>query len=164
MTEICKTINAHKLDPVIFRKALEAVTRSRPTGRFSLEEKMRSCLEVVQASSLPESKKSITALAIHFRLEALATFLAAGGAQGFRHKGIHGSDRLDPSIVICAAIEPIIGGSDQVTFDISGFEQRLLTIVEPSDQYNRLDHLSALMATHGAPSDSLQTSKRPFTD
>jgi hypothetical protein len=130
LTDICETINRYELDPAIFRKALEAVTQGQHSGLFSLEEKMRSCMDVVQASVLPENKKSIAALAIHFRLEALANFLAAGGAQGFRHKGILGSDMLDPVIVTCAAKEPIIGVSDQVTFEASSFEQRLLAIVK----------------------------------
>lgn len=120
----------YHLDPALFRKALEAVTNRQMINCLSLEEKMATCLDIANTTSLPDEKKSNLALVIHFRLEALANYLAAGGAHGFRHKGLLGSDMLDPGVVTCAAIEPIIEEGDQITFEPLGFEQRLLGIVK----------------------------------
>lgn len=130
LNDICKTVNVYDLDPDVFRKALETISIRQTTGQNSLEAKMVSCLEVVQGSPLPKNQKSVAALAIHFRLEALANFLKAGGARGFRHKALFGSDMLDSAIVTCAALEPIIKASDQVTFEQTSFEQRLFAIVK----------------------------------
>jgi hypothetical protein len=130
LTDIREAINVYRLDPSLFRKTLEEIANRHISGNLSLEEKMICCMEVANTSNMGEENKSIVALSIHFRLEALANYLASGGASGFRHKGLLGSDMLDPGIVTCAALEPLIQVSGQVTFEAASFEQRLLAIVK----------------------------------
>ncbi|MDB5700990.1 MAG: hypothetical protein JWL66_1189 [Sphingomonadales bacterium] len=130
LSDICETIDVFHLDPALFRKALEAITNRQITGHLSLEDKMVSCIEIVNTWKLAEQERAIAALAIHFRLEASANYLAAGGVHGFRHKDRWGLDMLDQGIVTCAAIEPLIEKPNRITFEGSSFEQRLLAIVE----------------------------------
>jgi hypothetical protein len=130
LKDICETINVYQLDPALFHKALDAISGRHMIDNVTLEDKMISCMGVVKTWNLAQDQRSIAALEIHCRLEALANYLAAGGAHGFRHNGLRGSEMLDPGIVTCAAIEPVIVISAQVTFEASSFDRRLLAIVE----------------------------------
>ncbi len=78
---------------------------------------------------------AVLAIAIEFRLTALAHLLTVTDARGFT--GVGGATGLvwaQADLVRCAAEEPLIDQDDQPTFAVDSFERRLLAITAVQGQ------------------------------
>jgi hypothetical protein len=58
LNDICETINVYQPDPALFHKALDGITNRQMTKNLTLEDKMISCMEIVNTLNLVKEGQS----------------------------------------------------------------------------------------------------------
>jgi hypothetical protein len=85
----------------------------------------------VHELDLPDEQRGDLAMAINFRLMALARLMEKGGGRGWTAPGKEGCTFVHEELVQAAAEEPMIEVESQITFDPESFHRRLLALAEP---------------------------------
>lgn len=95
--------------------------------RQVLEVRMIRLFELLKDKGFKGDRHADLALAIDFRLRALADLMQQGGARGWTLPGEPGCEFISREILDVAATEPLVAlGEGGVTFDLDRFRTRML--------------------------------------
>lgn len=124
-----KRINEYQLEPELLMGAMEAIADLAPDDRKSFEGRTITIVRFVHEQDFPDDDRADAAMAINFRLMALAKL----NLPGFRQWRIIASTKDDPDllhedVVRCAAIEPLVRDGEDLSFDRNSFTRRLAVI------------------------------------
>jgi hypothetical protein len=127
---LLKRANQTKVDPKLIGEILEAVA-DLPVGQRDFEGTTIEIVKRVGGLGLPDRERGDLAMAINFRLMALARLMEKGGGRGWTMPGNEGCTFVHEELVQAAAEEPMIEVDAQITFDPESFHRRLLALAEP---------------------------------
>jgi hypothetical protein len=127
---LLKRANETKVDPQLMGEILEAVA-DLPADDRDFEGTTIEIVKRVHELDLPDEQRGDLAMAINFRLMALARLMEKGGGRGWTAPGKEGCTFVHEELVQAAAEEPMIEVESQITFDPESFHRRLLALAEP---------------------------------
>jgi hypothetical protein len=127
---LLKRANETKVDPQLMGEILEAVA-DLPADDRDFEGTTIEIVKRVHELDLPDEQRGDLAMAINFRLMALARKMEKGGGRGSTAPGKEGCTFVHEELVQAAAEEPMIEVESQITFDPESFHRRLLALAEP---------------------------------
>ncbi len=125
--------NRMKVTPELLGEVLEMHANLPPEDRPVHEVRMIRLFQLLDDKGLKD-KRGDLAIAIDFRLTALAHMLARQEAPGWTLQGTEkGMEMIHPNLVRCAADQPLIEDENhQVAFEPESFRRRVLEITETS--------------------------------
>jgi len=126
--KMIKRVNKQKVDPDLMKAVLEEVA-GEPVKR-GFEGTTFEIFQRVSELGLPERQRTDLALAVSFRLQALARLMEDGGGRGWTLPGEPGCTFVHEELVRAAAEEPMIEVNNQVAFDPMSLHRRLLALAE----------------------------------
>lgn len=125
---IIQEVNEYELKPELLREAMEAVAETDPADRDTFEAHMLAVNNTIRSHGIRMGEGADAAIAIHFRISALARILKGGGARGFQHPTPEpGKISIAEAVVYCAATQPLLDQDGPVSFDEEKFNRCVLT-------------------------------------
>jgi len=122
-------INRYQLDPELLMCALEAIADMDPEDRKSFEGRTITIIRLVHERDIPDEERSDAAMAINFRLMALAKLdVPAFPIWRIAAEGKEDPDLLHEDVVQCAAEEPLVRDGEDLSFERGRFTERLADI------------------------------------
>lgn len=121
--------NKTKVEPELLGDILKAVAEL-PAGKRDFEGTTIEIVRRVGELKLPDRKRGDLAMAINFRLMALARLMEAGGGRGWTAPGQDGCTFVHEELVRAAAEEPMVEVDAELQFDAETFHRRLLALAE----------------------------------
>jgi hypothetical protein len=122
-------IDRYQLDPELLMGALEAIADMDPADRKSFEGRTITIIRFVHERDIPDDERSDAAMAINFRLMALAKLdLPAFPVWRVVAERTDDPDLLHEDVLRCAADEPLVRDPEDLSFDRGRFTKRLADI------------------------------------
>ena len=119
--------NKTKVEPELMEDILKAVAEL-PADDRDFEGTTIEIVKRVGALELTDRKRGDLAMAINFRLMALARLMEHGGGRGWTAPGKDGCTFVHDELVRTAAEEPMIEVDGELQFDGDSFHRRLLAL------------------------------------
>ena len=116
--------NKQRIEPSVMME----VVRSLPTLATAAEDtdnKMAAIVRAVAKQDLNDEDRSMTAVSISFRLEALVRLIEESGDEGWISPEATHGDAVREDVIHCAATEPLIKKDGRAAFDPESFHRRL---------------------------------------
>ena len=116
--------NKQPIEPSVMME----VVRSLPTLATAAEDndgKMAAIVRAVAKQDLNDEDRSMTAVSISFRLEALVRLIEDSGDKGWISPEITDGHAVREDVIRCAAMEPLIKKDGRAAFDPESFHRRL---------------------------------------
>ena len=134
MSEHLGRINREEVTPELLGEVLALYARMEPEDRRVFEARMFRLFELLRERRLGGAESDL-AIAIEFRLEALAALQGDHALSAWTLPGRQGGDGADyvhADLVKAAAEEPLIEtGTGRPRFDLASFRERVLASAGP---------------------------------
>jgi hypothetical protein len=131
-----KRANRTKVSPELLGEILQMHSEMTPEDRKVFEVRTIRIFELLKSKGLHADKIATLAMAIDFRLTALARLQLDAGLRGWSLPGLEpGAISIPFDVLKAAAEEPLIENDEkQAAFDVEGFRRRVLRNAEAAGQ------------------------------
>lgn len=126
-----ENVNATALSPELLMAALVAIDEMPPEDRPDMTARMMVVISTLQREA-PEADRAGLAMAVNFRLTALAHLMTSERLAGFKQPGGLDYELISEDVVRTAAVVPLRMIDDELSFDPHQFRDHLLSIASPA--------------------------------
>lgn len=116
--------NKQNIDPMVMLEVVRAMP-TLATAAEDTDSKMATIVRAVAKQDLGGEDRSMTAVSISFRLEALVRLIEESGDQGWLSPDATDGRAVREDVIHCAATEPLIKKDGRAAFDPESFHRRL---------------------------------------
>lgn len=125
-------INATRVSPELLGDAIQMHAAMPPEDRKVHELRILRLIELLDEKGFRDQQHKDLAIAIDFRLQALARAVADQEARGWTIPAPNGAEFVHVDVLCVAAVEPMIeAGERHIAFDPVRFRAKLLEISAP---------------------------------